>query len=224
VTSGPDRDTQASWLPGDAELAFLSDRGGAPALWACRLDGSGARALASLDATVDSVRVAPDGRRAAYHATEADGSVDVWLVDLVNGERRRLTDDPELVGFPCWSPDGLWLAAEQKRDDDDRVVLIDLEGDDGEVRVLTPEHGRFWPWSFSPEGRRIAFVGLRDGYWNVWWVDRETGEQRQLTTFGRRDAYLRYPAWSPAGDRVVFELAEVLGDLWRVSGLPGARL
>jgi Tol biopolymer transport system component len=57
---------------------------------------------------------------------------------------------------------------------------------------------------------------MRGGLWNLYWVSRTTGRQRQLTQFGKTNAYVRYPAWSPAGDRIVFEHAEATGNVWLV--------
>ncbi|HWW76475.1 MAG TPA: hypothetical protein VNZ44_13845, partial [Pyrinomonadaceae bacterium] len=62
----------------------------------------------------------------------------------------------------------------------------------------------------------IAFAGYRDGVWNLYRVSRKTGEQQQLTHFNKTNGYVRYPAWSPIGDRIVFEHAEATGNVWLV--------
>jgi Tol biopolymer transport system component len=62
----------------------------------------------------------------------------------------------------------------------------------------------------------IAFAGFRDGLWNLYAVSRKTGEQRQLTHFNKTNAYVHYPAGSPAGGRIVFEHAEATGNVWLV--------
>ena len=86
----------------------------------------------------------------------------------------------------------------------------------GEPLQLTFDPGQNWPFSFSPDGDKVAFAALRDGEWNLWWVSRSTGEQQRLTESPRLNAYVRYPAWSPRGDRIVYELAETTGDIWLV--------
>jgi Tol biopolymer transport system component len=65
----------------------------------------------------------------------------------------------------------------------------------------------------------VAFAGLRRGYWNVFWVSRTSREVKQLTRFTRLSSYVRYPAWSPRGDRLVFERAQTQGNVWQLSGL-----
>jgi len=89
-----------------------------------------------------------------------------------------------------------------------------MPAEGGEPVQLTREPGLSWPHSFSPDGDRVAFAGMRDGRWNLYWVSRTTGEQRRLTRFDETNTYVRYPAWSPAGDRIVFERAQATGNVW----------
>jgi Tol biopolymer transport system component len=94
------------------------------------------------------------------------------------------------------------------------VGLVTLDG--GEVTILTSTPGTSWPHSFSPDGASIAFAGGRDGYWNVYTVQVASRAETRLTDFSKLNAYVRYPAWSPRGDRIVFEYAETTGNVWMV--------
>ena len=49
--------------------------------------------------------VSPDGNQVAYNFIQK-GIMNVWVADLRNGQRKQLTFDDEMAGFPCWSPDG----------------------------------------------------------------------------------------------------------------------
>ena len=71
--------------------------------------------------------------------------------------------------------------------------------------------------SWSPDGRRIAAAALRDGVWNLRWIDADRGRQGNLTPAGRRGVYVRYPEWSPRGNTVVFERAEMRGNIWTLN-------
>ncbi len=118
------------------------------------------------------------------------------------------------MGFPIWSLDGRWLAFQRKIGEDSHVMVMSSAG--GEPAQLTFEPGQNWPFSFAPDHDKIAFSALRDGEWNLWWVSRTTGVEHRLTESPRLNAYVRYPAWSPAGDRIVYEVAQTAGDLWLV--------
>jgi Tol biopolymer transport system component len=60
---------------------------------------------------------------------------------------------------------------------------------------------------------------MRDGVWNIWWVSRSTREEKKLTALTSFRSIVRYPAWSPRGDRIVYEFAEAKGNIY-VAELP----
>ena len=102
-----------------------------------------------------------------------------------------------------------------KRGDDTHIAFIPSDG--GAYTQLTFEHGQSWPGSWSPGGEKIAFAGQRDGVWNIWWVSRATKAQKRVTNYAKLNAYVRYPAWSPRGDQIVYEYAETRGNIWMMT-------
>jgi Tol biopolymer transport system component len=157
-------------------------------------------------------RISPDGRDVAFHAIEPDGAMNVWLEAVEGGPERRLTSDKEAISFPVWSPDGRWLAVEIKRGEHTHVGMMPSAG--GPVQQLTSEGGQSWPYSWSPDGEWIAYAGERNGIWNVYAVNRHTRDTRALTRFTSSSGYVRYPSWSPRGDRLAFERAIQSSGIW----------
>jgi Tol biopolymer transport system component len=98
------------------------------------------------------------------------------------------------------------------RGEDTNICVVPSAG--GTPIQLTHNRGLSWAYSWSPDGDKIAFAGTRDGIWNVYWVSRGTGEQHQVTAYSKTNAYVRYPAWSPLGDQIVYEYAETTGNVW----------
>ena len=146
--------------------------------------------------------------------------VNVWTQPLEgDGPRRRITSDAEVMSYPAWSPDGRWLAVEIKRGDQTHVGVVSRDG--GATEQLTFEDGQSWPHSWSPDGERIAFAAERGAVWNVWSVSRRTRRTTQLTHFKSPSGYVRYPSWSPRGDRIVFERSIRESSVWTVR--PGTR-
>ena len=43
--------------------------------------------------------------------------------------------------------------------------------------------------------------------------DRD-GSEKQLTHYERLTHYVRYPAWSPTGNAMVYEYGEITGNIW----------
>ncbi len=214
VTSDPAVDTVPTWFPDGRRLLFRSDRLGRSALWQYDLLARRESLLLEPPQDMDWVRLSPDGTTIAFNSTRGGGPVNVWTSKLDGGALRQLTYDSEFMGFPSWSPDGRHLAVQLKRGEDAQVAIVPREG--GNPTVLTRTAGQAWPYSFAPDGTAIAFAGLRDGFWNVYSVSVATGEERRHTSFEQLSAYVRYPAWAPRGDRIVYEYAETSGNVWMV--------
>jgi Tol biopolymer transport system component len=62
-----------------------------------------------------TVKLSPDGKRAAV-VHQAQGSTDIWVLDLSTGASNRFTFDPGPDGNPVWSPDGSQIAWQSRRD------------------------------------------------------------------------------------------------------------
>lgn len=212
-------------------------------------DGGEEELLYVLDPAQDWAVVSPDGRWLAFHGFVADeegsgearestspdlgaasqeaGSpeaegFEIWVAPLPLGRAFVATRHETFAGFPSWSPDGRLLAYQVRREGrqgTDVWVMPFADGIAGEPRRVTDEPGHSWPYSFSPDGRHIAFAALRDGHWSLRWVDRTSGETGVMVESRNRSGYLRYPLLSPAGDLLVYERAETLSDLFVVEGL-----
>jgi Tol biopolymer transport system component len=138
-------------------------------------------------------------------------------MDLAGGPARLIADDAEGVGWPAWSPDGKTFAVELMRGGDTRIGVMAAAGDP--VREIVSKPGQSWPHSFSPDGRRIAYAGQRGGIWNVYWARLDGGQERRVTSYASPALYVRYPDWSPVGDRIAYEYAESTSTVW-VTELP----
>jgi imidazolonepropionase-like amidohydrolase/Tol biopolymer transport system component len=101
---------------------------------------------------------------------------------------------------------GTWMSVDVSPDG--REVVFDLLGDlyvmpiaGGEARALTT--GVAWDMQpkFSPNGRWIAFTSDRGGGDNIWIVDRNGSNPRQVTKETFR--LLNSPSWSPDSEYIV---------------------
>ena len=63
--------------------------------------------------------------------------------------------------------------------------------------------------SWSPDGKRIAFISRRDGHFigegglstEIYVMDADGGNEQRLTNNRKRDSS---PSWSPDGERIAF--------------------
>ncbi len=198
------------WFPSGDRIAFFTVRNGKKGLWAVAREDRSQRRLLELAEDVLVPRLSRDGTLVAY--TKSAPDVAVWVQPLKGGAPRRLTPPDAVAYFPCWSPDGRTLAVEVLRSPDVLLAVIPATG--GIPTILVGEKGLSWPSDWSPDGEKIAFAGQRDGLWNLYWVARSGGAARRLTENKVRRAFLRYPAWSPQGDRIVYEYGETTGNIY----------
>ncbi|MBA2714516.1 MAG: PD40 domain-containing protein [Rubrobacteraceae bacterium] len=86
------------------------------------------------------------------------------------------------------------------------VYKVDVDGT-GEVR-LTDAPGLDGMSSWSPDGRRIAFVSDRDGNWEIYVMAPDDTKQRRLTNTPEDEGS---PVWSPDGKKIAY-LVDPFGD------------
>jgi imidazolonepropionase-like amidohydrolase/Tol biopolymer transport system component len=71
---------------------------------------------------------------------------------------------------------------------------------------------------FSPDGRRIAFTSDRDGLWNIWTMDADGKNAKQISR--DRRWFINSPTWSPDGEYIyarrhfVAERSLGAGEIW----------
>jgi Tol biopolymer transport system component len=156
--------------------------------------------------------LSPDGRTVAFTSTKGGKAVNVWIAPLDDLDHpTQLTFDQEMMGFPLWSPDGTRIAVQVQRGTDTHVGVVSL---DGKVQLLTSEPGTRWGGSWSSDGEKYAYAALRDDRWDLWYVSLSERRERKLTPDSLVRSFVRYPAWSPRRDQIVYEYAETTGEIW----------
>jgi imidazolonepropionase-like amidohydrolase/Tol biopolymer transport system component len=120
-----------------------------------------------------------------------------WNVSDVHGPAdtvRFTTDEGTWMNVDV-SPDGQW-------------VVFDLLGDlyrvpaaGGQAQRLTSGRAFDHQPRYSPDGTAIVFVSDRSGKDNLWLVNADGSNPRQLTALD--DSFPTAPAWMPGGDYVV---------------------
>jgi serine/threonine-protein kinase len=144
-------------------------------------------------------RFAPDGRRLAL-TVFANEKNDVWVYDLDRDSMMRLTSAPGANRAPVWTPDGRRIAYST----DSGIFCMRADGA-GQAQRLTESSTMHIPVSFSPDGKRLAFMdqGSGTGY-DIWTLPIEFGDGDNLKP-GKPEPFLRtantemFPEFSPDG-------------------------
>jgi TolB protein len=220
VSSNNDPEYFPAWMPDSRRLLVSVGDGSARRVIRVAIDTRQTDDVHGLPAQMANLALSPDGRTLAYHLADDSGGLTAWLVPANGGQPLRLSPPEQSAGYPAWSPDGRRIALEVEDRGDTQVWVINPDGTG--FRQITKAAGQHWPHSWSPDSDRIAFAGERGGVWNVFAVSASTGVVQQLTSFSTPNGYVRYPAWSPRGDRLVFEHATVTANIWTARLTGGA--
>ena len=102
---------------------------------------------------------------------------DLWIVDRLGGEARRLTSFQGREVRPAFSPDGLTVAFSGEYDGNVDVYTVPISG--GEPVRLTFHPGVDSVRGFSNDGKRVLFTSGRDtapvSYLRYWGIDVQGG-------------------------------------------------
>jgi serine/threonine-protein kinase len=101
-------------------------------------------------------RLSPDGRRVAVGRwTDINfSSKDVWVLDLVQHTRTRLTFDTT-AAWPAWSPDGRRVAFQRGTS----IYWVPSDGSGAPDSLFTVP-GQWFPAGFEPGGRGLVYHGI----------------------------------------------------------------
>jgi Tol biopolymer transport system component len=128
--------------------------------------------------------------------------------------------------------EGSWISADVSPNG--QTVVFDLLGDlytlplaGGAALPLTTGMAFDGQPRYSPDGRWVAFTSDRDGAENVWILNVDTKETRQLSKL--KDKTLQSPEWTPDGKYVVVTVGDIVfkpGKLWmfHIDGGTGIQL
>ena len=102
-------------------------------------------------------RLSPDAKRVAYHMLEpTTGRTDIWIQELNNANRYRLTLDPTRSRTPVWSPDGKKLAYYSLRSGKSALYIKDLNGVGTETEIREPDNILVGvPTDWTPDGSNL---------------------------------------------------------------------
>ncbi len=151
----------------------------------------------------------PDGLRVTFTSFR-DGNAEIYLMRADGSQPINLTQHEAWDGHPCWSPDGRLIAFASDRHGEREqrkgsgfyntdIFVMKADGTDAEQLTIDPVSAFNPRW--SPDGRSIAYVSLRDTLSAIFRIQLPSGDVRRLST---NDWPVWDPSWSPDGTQIAF--------------------
>ena len=175
--------------PDGKQIAFMSNRDGNSELYVMNRDGSGVRRLTDNPAIDSTPTWSPTGSQIAF-TSDRTGAPQIYVVGSDGSGLRRLTFE-SYADRATWSPapyNEVAFAARTGPGFDIKILSLG----DGVTRQITFGEGTNESPAWSPNGRHLAFVSTRAGRNQVFTVDRDGRNVRQLTKDGNNST----PNWS----------------------------
>jgi TolB protein len=194
IVSGNGMVFSPAWSPDGKTIAFTSTHDGNSEIYLSNPDGSGMRRITHHAAIDTSPTWSPTGREIAF-TSDRTGAPQIYAMDTEGLNLRRISFEGSYNDSPSWSPSRenseISYASRIERGPFD-IVVYDFQTK--QTRQITTGRGSNESADWSPNGLHLVFTSTRTGTSQIFLMNRDGSNPRQLT----RDGNNTTPQWGPA--------------------------
>ena len=123
----------------------------------------------------------PSGQKIVFiKADDERRAFNIWMMNADGTLQQQLTFEKTRDSAPDFSPDEKWVVFSSNRENDNYdIYLLNLE--DKKVKKLVESPALDTNPSFSSDGKKIIFVSNRTGNQQIWSINSDGSNLRQLT-------------------------------------------
>jgi Tol biopolymer transport system component len=189
LTSLPGAEWHANWSPDGRSLLFVAGSIGFENAGIHQLGADGGEPEPLLVDEFENVApdLSPDGMQIAF-SSNRNGSLDIFVMDADGGDPRKIIDSGLDDYSPDWSPDGSQIAFFAADWPSIRQDIFTVNADGSNLLNLTNtprvvDEEPHW----SPDGSKIIFQSDRDEDFDIYAMNPDGGQPRNLTANHSRD-------------------------------------
>jgi TolB protein len=162
---------------------FTGERDGSADVYVIDADGKNRTRLTNDEHRNWYPSYSPEGKKIVYSSNRG-GIEDIWIMDADARKKKELTkNDRKEAHGPNFSPDGKTIIfmsdIQGKHGDKMQVWSIGVDGSN--LKCHTDRDAFHSGVDYSPEGKHITYKSNWDGHWNVYVMDADGGNIRQVT-------------------------------------------
>jgi TolB protein len=175
--------------PDGTKVAFTSNRDGNSEIYIMNVDGSNMRRLTNHPSIDVAPTFSPPGNQIAF-TSDRSGSAQIWIMSIDGSGVQQITRETK-CDRATWSPapfNEIAYTSQSGGGFDIRIFDFATRS----TKTITDGIGSNEQPAFSPNGRHIAFNSTRAGKEQIFLIDRDGRNLRQVTRTGAN----RYPNWS----------------------------
>lgn len=203
--------------PDGQHIAFLSNRSGEKDdVFVITPEGRHETQLTRTPDDESSVQWSASGKQVVF-ARFVGGTSRIYSINIDGSNEREIGSVPGRS--PAFSPDGSRLVY-MAGDSWTTTKLMVAESDGSHARQINDGGSIAWNNRWSPDGRRIAFTGRNaEQGLAIFVMNSDGSDLNQVTHLAAAEGNAQWPAWSPDGHQLAFQVNRVkakTADIWVV--------
>ena len=164
----------------------------------------------------------PNGDKIIW-VTDRLGNWTIWVMNDDGSEKKQLTSEDMISGWPSWSPDGTEITYWAWNFNSNTCDIWKMKSNGDSKIQLTSDGSLKGPPTWSPRGDRIAYTAKLTGKFEVYIMNIDGSDEKQITS-GHIEPNIGVDTrvtWHPGGESLYYHVSTFPLPESAVTKIPG---